>query len=84
MTTNQILSISPQGQITIPVSWRKSLKLGKKKELLASFKMVNGNATMTLIEKPTSWADFVANLDQKAWKNIDIEKYIEQERNSWT
>ena len=84
MNTNQILSISPQGQVTIPISWRKSLKLGKKNELLASFKIVNGTATMTLIEKPASWADFVANLDSDAWKKIDIDKYIEGERNSWT
>ena len=83
MITNQVLSISPQGQITIPMVWRKSVKVGKNKELLASLKIVNGSAVIILIQKPTSWADFAAGLGKEAWKNIDVDKYIEQERNSW-
>ena len=35
------------------------------------------------ITKIKSWTKFAAGLGKEVWKNIDIDKYIKGERDSW-
>ena len=83
MTANQILSISPQGQITLPIAWRKAFKLGKNQKIIASLKQIKNVSVLTFIPEPKSWTEFSAGLGESLWKNIDIDKFIAKERDSW-
>lgn len=84
MITNQVLSISPQGQITIPLSWRKLFKTNKSQKVIANIKVVNDTQVMTIMFQPKSWTEYSSGLGKEIWQNMDIDKFIAKERDSWT
>lgn len=84
MITNQVLSISPQGQITIPLSWRKSFNSKKNQKIIASIQTINDTQVMTFMFQPKSWTEYSSGLGKEIWQNMDIDKFIAKERDSWT
>jgi AbrB family looped-hinge helix DNA binding protein len=83
MRTLTTLTISPQGQITIPKEWREILKVKPGEKLLAWLKEGVKAKVLTLKPEPASWADYVAGLGQEVWKDVNVETYLKKERDSW-
>lgn len=77
------LTISPQGQITIPKDWRKYLSLEPGKKVLAQLKIQDKSRVVTLVPDPKNWADYVAGLGQDVWNMVDVDEYLTKERDSW-
>jgi AbrB family looped-hinge helix DNA binding protein len=76
------ITISPQGQITIPKAWRDLLGLNAGKKLVISLvDWVKGKA-LVIHPEPKSWADYVAGTGKGLWGK-DSDAYIKQERDSW-
>lgn len=76
------LTISPQGQITIPASLRRDLNLkGGTKLILNLVKWVKSKA-IVLQPMPKNWVDTVAGSGKGLWSKSS-EKYLQEERNSW-
>ena len=36
-----------------------------------------------LMEKPADFSQTLRGLGKETWQNVDVEKYIQEERNSW-
>lgn len=76
------ITISPQGQITIPASLRRSLNLKGGTKLILN--IVDWIKTKAIIiqPEPKSWVDQVAGTGKGMWgKSSDV--YLEKERNLW-
>jgi len=80
MKTTATLTISPQGQITIPKEWRKLLG-GTK--LVAWLKVATGEKQQLVLEKKSSnWVKEYAGSGKGLW-GPDPDEYLRQERASW-
>ena len=77
------LTISSQGQMIIPSGLRKDPDLNiKPQSKVEARKVKMGSRHVIVIEPPTeSWVDRVAGTATGMYG--DVEKYIENERNSW-
>lgn len=76
------ITISPQGQITIPTSIRRSLNLRAGTKLILN--IVDWIKTKAIIiqPEPKSWVDQVAGTGTGMWgKSSDA--YLEKERKLW-
>lgn len=76
-----ILTVSPQGQITIPKIWRDQLKLKSGVKVIAWIEEKLKTKILTLIPHPKNWTDIVAGSGKGMWGNSD--EYIQNERNQW-
>lgn len=79
---NQILTISPQGQITIPKEWRESLRLKKGSHVFAWVEDKVKTKIIVIVPQPKSWVQAVSGSGKGLWGNSD--DYIQKERNQWT
>ena len=75
------LTISPQGQITIPKQWRTLLGLQKGAKAIAWLEKKLKNKALVLTPQPESWIDAVAGTGKDLWG--DSAKYIKKERAQW-
>jgi AbrB family looped-hinge helix DNA binding protein len=83
MKTLTTLTISPQGQITVPKQWREALSLKPGKRVLAWMKEGAKTKVLTLTPEPANWTAYMAGLGQEVWTGVDIEDYINKEREAW-
>lgn len=74
------LKVSPQGQITLPKKVREEAKI--KNSIMLDIDTSNKLTTLTLYPEPEDWYDLVKGSGRGLWGE-DIDKYIEDERNSW-
>lgn len=76
------ITLSPQGQITIPVALRRRLNLkGGTRLLLEIMDWVKSKA-LVIRPIPKGWVDEVAGSGRGLWgKNSD--EYLQKERNTW-
>ena len=81
MSTTTQITISPQGQITIPKLWRGALGVKKGDKVLAYLKKTPRGVAVILSSKPENWTDLVAGSGPGLWSESDT--YIAKERNSW-
>jgi len=81
MSTTIQIAISPQGQITIPKSWRGALGVKKGDKVIAYLKKTPQGVAVILSSKPENWTELVAGSGRGLWSNSDT--YIAKERNSW-
>lgn len=78
----QTITISPQGQITIPLKLRRNLNLiGGTKLILDLVDWVKTKAII-LQPMPKNWVDTVSGSGKGLWGKSS-EKYIENQRQSW-
>lgn len=78
----KMLTISSQGQITIPASLRRDLNLkGGTKLILNLVDWVKSKA-IVLQPMPKNWVDEVAGSGKGLWGKSS-EEYLKEERNSW-
>ncbi|MEK7160797.1 MAG: AbrB/MazE/SpoVT family DNA-binding domain-containing protein [Patescibacteria group bacterium] len=75
-----ILTVSPQGQITIPVEWRQMLDLYKGAQVVAYIRE-GIKKSLLLSPKPKSWTQTVAGTGANLWGNSD--DYLKKERAEW-
>jgi len=83
METIVTLTVSPQGQITIPKDWRKLLNLNKKTKMIAQLTDMPKGKAVLLNPEPKSWVKHMAGLGKDVWGKIDTDEYIQKERDSW-
>lgn len=77
------LTVSSQYQITIPKKLREALGIKPGQKLLAWIqRWVKGKA-LTLTPKPKSLADYTLGLGKEIWDKVDVDEYIQKERDSW-
>lgn len=76
------LTISPQGQITIPVNLRRDLNLKGGTKLILNLVDWVKNKAIVLQPMPKNWVDTVSGSGKGLWGKSSV-KYLEEERNSW-
>lgn len=77
------LTMSPQGQITIPVELRKLLDLKPGSRLILDVVDWVKEKVMVLQRRPKSLSSYTLGLGKNSWWGVDPVKYIREERNSW-
>lgn len=76
------LTVSSQGQITIPKAWRELLGLKKGKKLMASVvDWVKGKA-IVIKKEPESWAEYLAGTGKGLWGK-DSDEYHRKWKEEW-
>ncbi|KKQ37275.1 MAG: hypothetical protein US54_C0039G0001 [Candidatus Roizmanbacteria bacterium GW2011_GWA2_37_7] len=81
MSDTTHITISPQGQITIPKSWRNALNVKKGTKIIAHLKKTSQGVAVILSPQPENWTDLVAGSGTGLWSDSDT--YISKERSSW-
>ena len=74
-----IIKVNSQNLISIPTSVREKLNIKAGDRLLVNVQ----DGIMVLIPQPESYTSKLQGLHSKIWKNIDIEKHINGEREAW-
>lgn len=80
MTT---LTISPQGQITIPTALRKTLNMQSGTKVIANVISWVKEKSLVISAKPKSSTSYSLGLGKDVWKNVDADKYIQNIRKDW-
>lgn len=79
-----ILTVSPQGQITIPKSWRELLDLGPGSKLVAWIVDRVKVRVLALKPAPKSWAEHTSGIAKGIWDDLGgPDAYLARERDSW-
>jgi AbrB family looped-hinge helix DNA binding protein len=77
MTTK--VTLSSKNQIVVPKEAREKLNIGPGQELLV---LVKENR-IVLVPRPQDFADRMAGLHKDVWTDVDTDRYLEEERDSW-
>ena len=77
----QILTISSQGQITVPKIMRDVIGIKPGAKLVVYLKKSLNGDVVILEPKEKSWSKKLAGSGKKLWG--DSTKYLKAERNSW-
>lgn len=78
MTTS--VKVSSKYQIAVPQIARKKLNIKKGDRLLVDVQ----DGVIVLIPEPKRYTEYLQGLHGDIWKGVDIEKYINGERDAWT
>ena len=78
MTANSV-KITATNQITIPLAVRKKLKIKKGDCLLVDVQ----DGVIVLIPEPKRYTNYLQGLHNEIWKGVDVQKYLDGERNAW-
>jgi len=79
MTTTSV-KVSAKYQIAVPQIARKKLNIKQGDRLLVDVQ----DGVIILIPQPKRYTDYLQGLHSEIWKDIDVQKYLDGERNSWT
>ena len=79
MTTISV-KVSTKYQITIPQIARKKLNIKMGDHLLVDVQ----DGVIVLIPEPKRYSSSLQGLHSEIWKGVDIQKYINDEREVWT
>lgn len=77
---NILVKVNANYQITIPQIVRKKLNIQKGDRLIVDVQ----DDVIILIPQPKRYTDALQGLHSKIWKDIDTQKYLNRERDSWT
>ena len=75
-----IIKVNFRNQITLPKSTREKLNIKAGDRLLVDVQ----DGIMVLIPQPESYSNHFQGLHFEIWNTVDVEKYINGERNAWT
>ena len=73
------VKVNAKNQITIPKSIREKLKIKAGDHILVD---VQENI-MIFFPKPASYTSYLQGLHSEIWKDVDTEKYLNDERDAW-
>lgn len=74
------VKVSSKYQIAVPQIARKKLNIKKGDRLLVDVQ----DGVIVLIPEPKRYSNYLQGLHGEIWKGIDVQKYINGERNAWT
>jgi AbrB family looped-hinge helix DNA binding protein len=74
------VKISAKYQIMIPQIARKKLHIRKGDHLLMDVQ----DGVILLTPEPKRYSDYLQGLHGEIWKGIDVQKYLNRERDAWT
>jgi len=78
--TTTSVKVSAKYQIAVPQIARKKLNIKQGDRLLVDVQ----DGVIILIPQPKRYTDYLQGLHSEIWKDIDVQKYLDGERNSWT
>ncbi len=73
------VKVNAKNQVTIPKSIREKLKIKVGDHIIVSFQ----ENTMILSPKPASYTSYLQGLHPEIWKDVDTEKYLNDEHDAW-
>ena len=79
MATTSV-KVSAKYQIAVPQIARKKLNIKKGDRLLVDVQ----DGVIVLIPEPKRYTTYLQGLHGEIWKGIDVQKYLNEERGSWT
>ena len=79
MATTSV-KVSAKYQIAVPQVARKKLNIKKGDRLLVDIQ----DGVIVLIPQLKRYTDYLQGLHSEIWKGVDVQKYINGEREAWT
>ena len=79
MTTTSV-KVSAKYQVAVPQIARKKLNIKKGDRLLVDIQ----DGVIVLIPQPKRYTNYLAGLHGEIWKGVDVQKYLNREREAWT
>jgi AbrB family looped-hinge helix DNA binding protein len=79
MATTSV-KVSAKYQIAVPQIARRKLNIKKGDRLLVDVQ----DGVIVLIPQPRRYTDHLQGLHSEIWKDIDVQDYLEGERDAWT
>lgn len=79
MTTTSV-KVSAKYQIAVPQIARRKLNIQKGDRLLVDVQ----DGVIVLIPQPKRYTEYLQGLHGEIWKDVDIQKYLNGERDAWT
>jgi len=73
------VKLSRKNQIVIPKEARGKLGLSPGDELFVEVK----KDRMVMRPKPKSYTEYTLGLHKEVWKGVEVDRYLEEERESW-
>ena len=74
-----VVTLSSKNQVVIPKHVREALRLSPGKKLLVH---VEGDMII-MVREPDDYVKKLRGLHKEVWEDLDTDKYLEEERNSW-
>ena len=78
--TRTSVKVSTKYQITVPQIARKQLKIKKGDYLLVDVQ----DGVIVLTPEPKRYTSHLQGLHSEIWKGVDVQKFINDERGTWT
>lgn len=75
-----MLKLNARNQITIPREEGEKLNIKQGDRLLVDVQ----DGVIVLIPQPKRYTDYLQGLHGDIWKGVDIQKYLNGERDAWT
>jgi AbrB family looped-hinge helix DNA binding protein len=75
----KLVKVNAKYQITLPKAVREKLNIKAGDRLLADVQ----DRVMVLIPKPGRYTESLKGLHSEIWKNVDVKKYLDEEREAW-
>lgn len=79
MTTTSV-KVSSKYQIAVPQMARKKLNIKQGDRLLVDVQ----DGVIVLIPQPKRYTEYLQGLHGDIWKGVDVQKYLNGERDAWT
>jgi AbrB family looped-hinge helix DNA binding protein len=79
MGINTTVKVSKRYQIAVPAVARKLLNIQKGDRLLVDVQ----DGLLLLIPEPENYTETLSGLHKEIWEGIDIQEYIDEEREAW-
>ena len=79
MATTSV-KVSSKYQIAVPQMARKKLNIKQGDRLLVDVQ----DGVIVLIPQPKRYTEYLQGLHGDIWKGVDIQKYLNGERDAWT
>ena len=73
------VKINAKYQITLPKPVREKLNIKAGNRLLVDVQ----DGVMVLIPQPKRYTDYLQGLHSDIWKGVDVEQYLDREREAW-
>ena len=86
MTTPQTVRVSSKHQIAIPAAARRQLGIEAGDELIVDVRpgTLGHLVIMRRPKTPEEWARGLADIGHEVWRGVDVRRYLQEERDSWT
>ena len=85
----QTVRVSSKHQIAIPADARRQLGIAAGDELIVDVRPGGPGQSGHLVllrrpKTPEEWARGLAELSRDVWQGVDVERYVQEERDAWT